>query len=34
MGGYRCKKCGTEFNVKGGDGIRCPNCGSEEVERI
>lgn len=27
---YKCTKCGHEFDKEGE--IRCPNCGSDEVE--
>ncbi len=33
---YKCKKCGNSFEelVFGEEKVKCPKCGSEEVEKL
>ena len=28
---YRCKKCGTEFDVTGLSDVKCPKCGASGI---
>lgn len=36
---YRCSSCGERFEVlqrigAGADGVRCPRCGADSVQRV
>ncbi len=29
-----CNKCNKLFRVKGGEKVKCPKCGSDDVESV